>query len=359
MLRCRSCGKEWNDQSWICSCGGCLDFIVPSSAPLFTEEKGIWRYLSLLPFQTVERVTLGESETPIVALEEGSNVLLKLEYCLPTGSFKDRGAAAVISLCRAWRVKQVIEDSSGNAGASMAAYAARAMLPCRIFIPASASGPKVRQIQAYGAEVEKVTGTREEVARRAQESAKEGYYAGHGRNPFFLWGVASMAMELFEQMGRIAPDLMIVPVGSGTLLLGLFLGFSRLRKHGLIQKLPELVGVQASGCAPLYSCWTDKVFERGETIAEGIRIAFPSRGEQILQAIRATEGKILEVTDAEIVSAWEKMKRRGFYIEPTSAVPIAALAKMNRDELGGKIVVIPLTGHGLKVTLPVTRSEIS
>ena len=142
------------------------------------------------------------------------------------------------------------------------------------------------------------------------------------------------------------------------LFTGLFLGFSRLMKHGLIQKLPDLVGVQASGCAPLYSCWMDKVFERGETIAEGIRIAFPSRGEQILQAIRATEGKILEVTDAEIVSAWEKMKRRGFYIEPTSAVPIAALAKMNRDELGGKIVVIPLTGHGLKVTLPVTGAEI-
>ncbi len=357
MLECQFCGKNWNDQSWSCSCGGPLDYIVSSTSPLFARKPGIWRYLSLLPLPPGEQITLGETLTPLVPLSKGSNTLLKLEYCLPTGSFKDRGAAAVISLCHAWKVKSVVEDSSGNAGASIAAYAARAGLPSRIFVPASASRSKVQQIQAYGASVQEVAGTREEVARQAQDCARDSYYAGHSWSPFFLWGVASMAMELFEQMKK-APDLMILPVGSGTLLLGLFLGFSRLREHGLINRLPELVGVQASGCAPLYSSWTGGVFKRRETIAEGIRIANPPRSEQVLEAVRATGGRVLQVSDEEILLAWRRMIGSGFYIEPTSAVPIAAWEKMEKSDLAGKVVVIPLTGHGLKAPCPVAGLKI-
>src|SRR5581483_4317713 len=173
---------------------------------------------------------LGEPTTPIVETTwDGATVAWKLEASLPTGSFKDRGSAVMVAGLAADRARSVTIDSSGNAGASVAAYCARAGLACRIFAPATASPAKLAQIEAYGAEVELVPGPRSAAADAARAAAVDGVvYANHGWSPFFVAGTQSFAFELWEQLRGRTPDAVVVPVGAGTLLLGVCRGFAAL-----------------------------------------------------------------------------------------------------------------------------------
>jgi threonine synthase len=340
---------------WRCPCGGLYDVrfkaVFPREA-IRNRPQSLWRYREALPLPAEgEAVTLGEPVTPLLpwAVLPGSH--LKLEFLLPTGSFKDRGACVMLSHMKRLGVRAGVEDSSGNAAAAVAAYSGRAGITCRIFVPASASSGKLAQIATYGAEVIPVPGTREDVATAARKEVEHTYYASHVFNPYFFQGTKTFAFEVWEQLGFHAPDQMILPVGHGTLYLGAYLGFRDLLEAGEIVRLPRLIGIQAESCAPLAAAWSGRpAAEASTTIAEGIRIAAPDRAEAILKACRQSDGDFLTVSEAEIVSALFTLGRTGLYVEPTAAVAPAGalkLAAAGRLPAGGT-TVIPLTGSGLK-----------
>jgi threonine synthase len=248
-------------------------------------------------------------------------------------------------------VQAAVEDSSGNAGAAVAAYAARAGIACRIFVPAATSRGKLAQIAAYGATVVPIPGSREDVAAAARAEAEDSAYASHVFNPYFFQGTKTVAFEIWEQLGFRAPDRMILPVGHGTLYLGAYLGFRDLLEAGEIPALPRLIGVQAEACAPLASAWRNEpAAAMTATVAEGIRIAAPDRGQEILQACRESGGELLTVSEEEIAGALRTLGRAGLYVEPTAAVAPAGALKLAaaRTLPVEEISVIPLTGSGLK-----------
>jgi threonine synthase len=250
-----------------------------------------------------------------------------------------------------WGISQIIEDSSGNSGAAIAAYAAVAGIQCEIYVPASTSEGKIKQIAAYGAQVVKVPGNRDATAQAAMERAQSVYYASHSWNPIFCEGTKTIAYEIWEQLGFTVPDVVIVPIGSGTLILGLYAGFCDLLQMNQISRLPKILGVQSTHCSPAY---TDlQGFERRPvtpTIAEGISVGHPIRQTEILKAIRGTAGEVLVVEDDEVSQGMQELSRIGIYVEPTSATVVAAYHQAREKGLlcADDRVVLPLTGSGLK-----------
>jgi threonine synthase len=314
---------------------------------------GIWRYRHTfgLP-EGAHVVSLGEGNTPLVRDEiAGRPVWFKLEYLNPTGSFKDRGSAAITGFLLARGAGAVVEDSSGNAGASLGAYVARAGIQARLFVPASASGPKTAQIEAYGAELVRVPGPRSNAAEAARQAAAEGaVYASHAYLPFNLPGYATLAFELVEQLGAV-PGTVLAPIGQGGLLLGLFRGFQALQEAGIASRLPALVGVQARVCAPLWALATYGPaglmwISEGETLAEGVRVLHPLRGDAVIRAVQDSQGRILAVDEAEILPGRDELARRGFYVEPTSALVWSALSSLPADTPAPVVAI--LTGSGFK-----------
>ena len=202
-------------------------------------------------------MTLGEGRTPLVRREiAGQDVAFKLDYLQPSGSFKDRGASVLMTLVKFLGVEQIVEDSSGNAGAAMAAYAAAAGIGCTIYSPDYTPDGKLVQIRLYGAWVEKVSGTRQDTNDAAIRAAATSLYASHLWNPFFGQGLATAAYEIWEQMGGRVPPAVIVPIGSGGYLEGLAIGFRALVRAGYAAEMPRLIGVQADHCAPLHLAWS-------------------------------------------------------------------------------------------------------
>jgi threonine synthase len=301
---------------------------------------------------------MGEGVTPILPLDPGmADVWVKLDYAMPTLSFKDRGAVVLIAKAKELGRKKVIQDSSGNAGTSIAAYASRAGIECEIFVPEATSAKKIKQISAYGAKVHIVNGSREDTAEAALRAAEKGdaFYASHVYNPFFYEGTKTFAYEIYEQLKGAIPDSLFVPLGNGTLVLGCYYGFRELYHLNLIKKMPRIIAVQAETCAPIY-----EAFIRGEqsikevvntgTLAEGIAIANPLRGEQVLEAIQATAGEIIIAPENQILDAKKTLAEKGFYVETTTAATFAgfySVYKSEKRESFGK-VLIPLCGAGLK-----------
>ena len=340
---------------WRCPCGGLYDLRVTAAFPreaLRGRPQTLWRYREALPLLPgCDAVTLGEPITPLLPWSALPGSHVKLEFLLPTGSFKDRGACVMLTHMKGLGVRAAVEDSSGNAAAAVAAYSARAGIACRIFVPASASSGKLAQIATYGADVVPVPGSREDVAAAARREAERSYYASHVFNPYFFQGTKTFAFEVWEQLGFRAPDRVILPVGHGTLYLGAYLGFRDLLTAGAIPRLPRLIGIQAEPCAPLVAAWRgEPPAEPASTIAEGIRIAAPDRADAILQACRESDGELLTVSEEEIISALFRLGRAGLYVEPTAAVaPAGALKLAAAGRLPAEgITVIPLTGSGLK-----------
>ncbi len=315
----------------------------------------MWRYREAIPIEYGKSIlSMQEGFTPLERLKiDGREALLKTDYLFPTGSYKDRGATVLISKMKEWGVKKVVEDSSGNAGSAIAAYCAKGGIECDIYVPQNTSSGKLIQIKAYGATLRRVEGSRERTAERAMRAALKTPYASHCWNPFFLHGTKTFAFEVWEQMGWKVPDTLVLPVGHGTLFLGVYIGFKELKQAGMLNKIPKLIAVQSANCAPLYqafrSGWQEtRPIEKRETIAEGIAIAEPVRGRQILEAIRETNGEILIVTEKEIETALKAMGRKGHFIEPTSAATVAGLAQYLRKKRKRESVVSTLTGMGLK-----------
>ena len=214
----------------------------------------VWRYAKFFPYsKESDIISLGEGWTPLVKFSD--NLCFKLESSNPTGSFKDRGSTVLISaLHRLIKRTEgyVSEDSSGNAGASVAAYAARAGLKAKIYVPETVSGPKFNQTQFYGAQVVKVPGSRAQVAQEAQKAEKGKFYVGHILHPLFRDGIRSLAYEIAEQSARDFPKHVYLPVSAGTLLLGVISGFRHLVDSDVIETVPRIVACQTQQVSPLY-----------------------------------------------------------------------------------------------------------
>jgi threonine synthase len=215
--------------------------------------RSIWRYAAALPFLPAQPITMGEGCTPLVEhdLGGGATVLLKCEWFMPTGSFKDRGASVMLSLLREQGSQAVLEDSSGNGGAAVSAYAAAGGMAATIFVPASTSAAKTVQSRAVGAAITLVPGSRQDCADAAEREAEKIFYASHNWQAFFLQGTKTLAYELWEDLGFKAPDNVIVPCGAGSNVLGAYIGFSELLRAGQIAKLPRIFAAQPANCAPI------------------------------------------------------------------------------------------------------------
>lgn len=334
--------------------------------PAFVPERvdpaqpGLWRYAATLPVVAPgrTRITLGEGWTPLVAdTWHNRPILWKCDALMPSGSYKDRGVSVMVNWLAGLGAQTLVDDSSGNAGASVTCYAGRAGLHAIIFTPESAPEPKKAQIAIYGGELVEVPGPRDQCAIAAENvtfRSSEIAYASHAWHPAFVLGMMTLAWELWEQMGRACPDWVVAPVGNGGLLVGLWRGFQHLHKSGVIDRLPRLVGVQAEPFTPIH-----EAFRRGEddveplviqqTIAaDGIAIANPARGQGVLEALRQSRGRSVAVTEHEITRAHVRLARRGFFVEPTSASVAAALHHFSDGIPADESVVAVLTGHGLK-----------
>ena len=327
-----------------------------SRAEIEVRARGPWRYRAALPIPCTAPISLGEGSTPLVARAlHGAPALLKCEWMNPTGSFKDRGAAVMLSLLRAQGVRAVLEDSSGNGGAAVAAYAAAGGLEATILAPASTSPAKLVEMRAHGAIVELVPGTRQDTAEAAMRRAAEIFYASHNWHPFFLHGTKTLAYELWEDLGYRAPDNVIVPCGAGSNVLGCEIGFSELLRAGEIDVLPRLFAAQPAHCAPIAAAFLagePVAVETAPTIAEGTAIAQPVRLNEVLGALRASLGGAVTLSETEIAEATLDLARCGVYVEPTAAQASAAFAKLLAagTVTPEQLTVLVLTGSGLKAT---------
>ncbi len=343
----------------------------PGQSPLLLSElpgisrdeiemgtRSIWRYRAAFPMQVVPAISLGEGCTPLrQSRVHGADVWLKCDWFMPTGSFKDRGASVMLSLLRAQGVSDVLEDSSGNGGAAVAAYAAAGGLRATIMAPASTSPAKTVQARAYGAAMELVGGSRQDTADAAVRRAETLFYASHNWHPFFLHGTKTLAYELWEDLGYRAPDNVIVPCGAGSNVLGCEIGFSELLRAGQISVMPRIFAVQPEACAPIAAAFlsgTDQAqtITVRPTIAEGTAIAQPIRLAEVLGALRETRGGAVTLSEAEIADATRMLARLGVYVEPTCGQVAGALKKLLESGAiaPGQTTVLVLTGSGLKAT---------
>ncbi len=346
---------------WRSDSGGYLN-LTPGAGlkrgDIHTARHSAWRYAKAIGVDDKHAVTMGEGWTPLTCgVWQGAQVMFKLEFIMPTGSFKDRGMTVMVSYLKSRGITNVLEDSSGNAGASLSAYAAAAGMRCRILVPETASYPKIAQIAACGADVVTIRGTRQDVADTALRMSSQIFYASHNWQPFFAEGTKTLAYELWEQLGFNAPDNVIVPLGYGSNVSGCAIGFNELLRNGEIAKLPRIFGVQAANCAPYFNAFTAGVdhlvpTDVTPTIAEGIASSKPTRVAEALRAVRDSGGSIVAVTEDEIVAALGTLARTGLYVEPTSAAAGAGLTQLlaNGAINPSENTVLVLTGSGLKAS---------
>jgi threonine synthase len=358
---CPACGRAWaaDRPRWRCDCGSHFDLSAGnglSRGRIATADASLWRYAAALALREPPRVTLGEGWTALVRRDwQGVPVWFKLESQMPTGSFKDRGSAVMINHLLEVGVGPIHEDSSGNAGASIATYAAAAGIPCRVYVPAAAPRAKLVQIAAAGAEIRAIAGTREAVGEAARTAAATSFYASHNWHPYFIEGTKTLAFELWEQLGFRLPDNILVPTGYGSNILGLDRGFDELERAGEIAARPRLYAVQAQNCAALAAAWTAGAdgfvpFASTPTMADGIATMRPVRTAEVLRALRRSRGGVVAIGEDDIVPALSAFGRLGLFVEPTAATAGAALTRLLRDGtiLPSQTTVAVLTGHGLK-----------
>lgn len=356
-IRCKNCGDFFPESGFPFRCQRCGGIFGFDRLPEYNEKNqtqpGIWKYQSSFGmFNDSPVISLGEGSTPLATVDIfDRQVGMKLEYLNPTGSFKDRGTAILMSAMVERGIGSAIEDSSGNAGAAFSAYAARAGIKGKVFVPDYASAAKRKQISAYGSEVVRVLGKRSNASRVVKEAADGGeVYASHAYLPHGLMGFATIAFELYEQLGG-APGTVVAPVGQGGLFLGIGYGFQMLQSAGLIEHLPVLVGVQAMACAPLWAMSTQgpagfQWVTEGETLAEGIRIKNPLRGDDVMKIAGDSRGFFVVVDEDQITDGLEQLGKLGFFIEPTSAVIWHSLKQVVQQT--PEPVVAILTGSGYK-----------
>jgi len=321
-----------------------------------TVDGSVWNWASWFPVPSIKPLTLGEGGTPLVpASWLGGDVHLKLDNLHPTGSFKDRGAALVVAALRQAGAMHLLEDSSGNGGASMAAYAAAAGLTARVLVPVGTSPAKIAVTKSYGAEVVEVPGDRQATSSEALRQVEDGewVYASHAWHPLFPVGVATQALEIWWQLGRRAPRTVVVVAGGGSMVLGHDLAWRALRSAGLIDSLPHLVMVQPMACAPLVDAWqtaavdVDPAFvAQSPTVAEGTAIAHPVRDREVLAALRRLDGVAVATSEESILAAQHELASHGHDVEPTAA---NAVAGWHQTDIANGTTVIVMSGSGHKL----------
>ncbi len=357
---CGSCGhrEAVTTKKACCGCGGLWSLSI--KIPKFSFDaidKTEWSQFRYRRFMGLEDekwrdVTMGEGMTPVIPL--GNGLLLKMDYFMPTLSFKDRGAAVLAAHCKSLGVERVVQDSSGNAGNSVAAYCARAGIQCEIFVPEGTSPKKTGMIRAHGAVCTVVPGGRDHCADVCRKkAAEEGiYYASHVYNPLFCEGTKTFIYEIFEQLRRI-PDYILLPVGNGTLFLGAVCALEHLLESGMIDEMPVILAVQSENCDPLLQAYRTAskepaAVEPKPTFAEGIAIGKPMRGAEILSYARKYDVRFVHAPENRILQARTELAEKGIYCEHTTAANYAAYK--DYCELYGNIddCLIVMCGAGLK-----------
>lgn len=334
---CSKCGKKVPSDTLKpkCECGGLWDLdFKPPKFNLEDVDKTQWnifryrKFMALDDDESWRAVTLGEGMTPIVQFDE--DVMLKMDYFMPTLSFKDRGAAVLIAHCKSIGVDEVVQDSSGNAGNSVAAYCGRACISCEIFVPGATSPKKIDMIRSHGAFAHVVPGSRDHCADvcRSKVEQEGVYYANHVYNPYFYQGTKTYIYEVYEQLGRI-PANIVIPTGNGTLYLGAIYALEELLEAGLIDKFPQIIALQSEKCAPLAAAMEQGLdvpakVEISPTYAEGIAIGEPMRGEEILRLARKHNVRFIHAPEYKIMEARAVLARKGIYVEHTTAANLAA-----------------------------------
>jgi len=374
-FECISCRKSvaYRPDRYTCpDCGGNLDVVYDYAAvgahfsrhDLTTHpDATIRRWLPLLPIQDAESLPpLDIGGTPLYhARQLGerlglSQLYLKDDGRNPTASFKDRASAVVVAVAREAGVQVITAASSGNAGAALAACAAAAQMKSVIFVPHTAPKAKIAQLLLFGARVLAVNGTYDQAFDLCLEASRlYGWYNRNtGHNPFTREGKKTCSLEIAEQMGFQVPDKVVVAVGDGNIISGLWKGFRDLLALRWIDHLPQLIGVQAAGSAPLVTAWEQNapIHEvDAHTIADSISVGLPRDGQAALRAVRETNGRFVTVSDEEILEAMRLLPRYGaVFAEPAGATGFAGLMRLCQQKAVGPTerVVVVVTGNGLK-----------
>lgn len=354
-LICDSCGRKWlmEREIWRCACGAPLrwnSLVHFDREAIETRNWSLWRYKAMLRLpENSQPISLGEGMTPLIPTPDGQS-WLKLEFLNPTGSFKDRGASVLVTGLKAWGIEEVAEDSSGNAGIALSAYAKFAGIRCHIFVPQGASEGKVAALKRFGAEIV-FCSTRQEAAEKVMEAVRSGiYYASHTWHPLYLQGTKTVAYELAEQLDWELDESwsVFIPVGNGDLLLGVHLGFKELTASKVIKGQPRLIGVQALACAPIYAAAHGLSLSLNKTVAEGVAVTNPPRIDQIISAVCDTGGDIVAVSEPAILNAVDELASFGLWVEPTGAISWAAWNQLGKPSNS----VLLLTGAGWKTLKP-------
>jgi len=325
---------------------------------IVATDRSMWRYRAALPIDLEPPVSLGEGCTPMLASTfRGSECRFKLEWFSPTGSFKDRGASALVSFLKEQGIDEILEDSSGNGGAAIAAYGAAAGMAVTILVPEKTLPAKVVQSRASGAVVQLVPGDREATEQAAMEMSSEIFYAGHNWHPMFLQGTKTLGYEIWEDLGFQVPDNIVIPASAGSSLLGCYLAFTELVASGEADRLPRLFMAQPANCAPVHASFQAGLDylvggDWAPTIADGTAIQRPVRLQQILTALRDSDGGTVAVPENAIRTASLELAGRGLYVEPTSALGAAGYSQLleHGTLADHEETVVVLTGTGLKAT---------
>jgi threonine synthase len=374
-LECRACCTSFDADRVASTCPTCGQALFATyelakieSRPWLKSLSGrpatLWRYRELLPVRSSEMVTtLGEGFSPVVSLGEVEGaeevgVSLKDDGSMPTGSFKARGMAVAVSRAKELGLRSLYVPSAGNAGVALAAYAARAGLKARVYLPERTPASMKRAVRLYGGEVVEVRGTIREAGEtaRSREKGRGSFDLSTLREPYRVEGKKTMGFEVFEQStGEGLPDAIVYPTGGGTGLVGMAKAFSELKALGLLDRSPRLYAVQPEGCAPVARAlsegasrvtpWVDPY-----TVAPGLLVPAPFSSERVLEAVRSTRGGGVTVTDREILTAMAALAaRHGVSASPEGAAPYAALPKLlrNRSVRPGERVLLYNTGTGL------------
>ncbi|MCG5460171.1 threonine synthase [Micromonospora sp. NPDC053740] len=377
-LDCPRCGREYAADRLhnLCECGSPLlaRYDLPAVAKVVTPERfplrpaDLWRYRELLPVADPRHVTtLGEGWTPLLrapayGTEIGiADLMVKDEGLIPTGSFKARGAAVGVSRARELGVERIAMPTNGNAGSAWATYAARAGMRATIVMPLEAPSICRRECVAAGADLRLIDGLIGDAGRRVAELIAESngaiFDAGTLREPYRLEGKKTMGYEIVEQLGWQTPDVIIYPTGGGVGLIGIHKALHELRELGWIgDKLPRLVAVQSTGCAPIvraFAAGEDRAqpWADAHTVAFGITVPAPLGDELILAALRESSGTAVAVDDADILADLRDFAaREGLLLCPEGAACLTAARQLRAGGWirAGERVVVLNTGAGLK-----------
>ena len=371
-LQCSACGKTRSADGLptVCECGG--PYLVRYTAAPGPEAKSLlrerrwtmWRYREWLPLADGEApATLGEGGTPLLAVPRLAaryglpGLRVKDEATNPTGSFKARGLAAAVTRAGHAGARAFVVPTAGNAGVALAAYAARAGVPARVYAPASTPSTILSQIRSYGGDLVLLDGHIGDcgAAARAYAAASGAVDVSTLREPYRIEGKKTLGLELAEQLGWTLPDAIVYPTGGGTGLIGMWKAFNELIAAGWVRgTLPRLYTVQAAGCAPVV-----QAFETGaaacepwpapQTVAAGLRVPDPLGDRLMLRALRESAGGAVAVTDAELVAAARELQTlEGIDASPEGGAALAgAIALKQRGTVTPRDqIVIFNTGAG-------------